>query len=231
MALKKGVIAAVAVVAVAAVSLFFLLQDRAVEYTLVQVDDLSPDMQRIVANLKFDRGYFVFGAELSGLPEGEQLIMVSAGEKPSGGFGLEVQKITGKGDSATVMVKETAPGPNDNVTDAITYPYVLINARTKAASISVMDDRNSPFPRLQLERTFSDLTCIYVEQVGTDRIKLLISHEDWNRDGLVIATMSEELSGSFGSLNVQAGDTVVVDLLRDKFGDHTVTKLVSLGGK
>ncbi len=229
MVMKKGVIAAVAVIAIAVFSMLFLFQDKAIEYTLVQFEDLSPDMQRIVTNLRFDRGYHVFGSDLSGLPEGEQLIMVSSGEQPTGGHDIEVQKISGKGDSATVVVKETQPG--STAPTVISYPYVLINAKTNATSISVVDDKKNPLPLLQLERTFSDLTCVYVEQVGSNQIKLLISHEDWNRDGLVVATMSGELAGSFGSLNAQGGDTVIVDLTRDKFGDYTVTKLVVVGGK
>ena len=51
---------------------------------------------------------------------------IAMGEKTSGGYAIEIQKVKIKGNSVIINVNEILPKPGDAVTDAITYPIAKI---------------------------------------------------------------------------------------------------------
>ncbi|HHY14157.1 MAG TPA: protease complex subunit PrcB family protein [Thermoanaerobacterales bacterium] len=55
--------------------------------------------------------------------EDDLYVFVSYGEKPTGGYTVEITDIDEKSDALEVVVNFTQPNPDDNVTHAITYPY------------------------------------------------------------------------------------------------------------
>lgn len=54
------------------------------------------------------------------------VLAVFAGEKPSGGYTIQVERITQTDQTVIVYVTETAPGPRDITTMMITYPYQVV---------------------------------------------------------------------------------------------------------
>lgn len=54
------------------------------------------------------------------------LLAVFAGEKRSGGYTIQVERIIQTDQAVTVHVTETAPGPEDITTALITYPYQVV---------------------------------------------------------------------------------------------------------
>jgi hypothetical protein len=53
-------------------------------------------------------------------------ILITYGEKPTGGYAVEITGVEEKADRLVVTVKFTEPGPDDMVTQALTYPYDLM---------------------------------------------------------------------------------------------------------
>lgn len=53
-------------------------------------------------------------------------ILVGAGEKPTGGYSVEVTSVVGKEDSILVNAKVNSPKADEMVTEALTYPSTLI---------------------------------------------------------------------------------------------------------
>ncbi len=62
-----------------------------------------------------------------------RLVMVALGERPTGGYGVSVERVT-RGDHGQLIleVKATEPGPDDMVTEALTHPYVLVTVADHA---------------------------------------------------------------------------------------------------
>lgn len=58
------------------------------------------------------------------------VLAVFTGEKPSGGYQVEITQIFETDDTIEVMVLETAPGADDMVTMALTYPGHVIAMKT-----------------------------------------------------------------------------------------------------
>ena len=54
------------------------------------------------------------------------LLAVFAGEKRSGGYTIQIERVTRTDQAVIVRVTETAPGPEDITTALITYPYQVV---------------------------------------------------------------------------------------------------------
>ena len=54
------------------------------------------------------------------------LLAVFAGEKRTGGYAIQVKRVTQTDQAVIVHVTETAPGPEDVVVAMITYPYQVV---------------------------------------------------------------------------------------------------------
>lgn len=62
--------------------------------------------------------------------ENQMMLAVFMGEKPTGGFSVEITEIIETEDSVEVLIKETIPGEDDMVTTALTYPeHIVISER------------------------------------------------------------------------------------------------------
>jgi hypothetical protein len=77
----------------------------------------------------------------------EYVIGVFAGQKSSGGHTIEVQSVSDLGDTRTLTVAITSPGPTCIVTQAFTSPYQLIRVPVsmhylRAEDTSVVSDCN-----------------------------------------------------------------------------------------
>lgn len=57
--------------------------------------------------------------------EGILYLLVTYGEKPTGGFEVEITNIVVRDEKVEVTVEFTEPGEDDMVTQALTYPYDL----------------------------------------------------------------------------------------------------------
>ncbi|MCK8826914.1 protease complex subunit PrcB family protein [Natroniella acetigena] len=53
-------------------------------------------------------------------------VYVGLGERPTGGYGIQINQIRREDDILIVVVKARGPAPTDMVTQAITYPHDLV---------------------------------------------------------------------------------------------------------
>ena len=61
------------------------------------------------------------------LIDGENLyLLVTYGEKPTGGFSVEITEIVKEKDKLVVTANFNEPGKDEMVTQALTYPYSLV---------------------------------------------------------------------------------------------------------
>ena len=77
---------------------------------------------------------------------------IAMGEKTSGGYSIEIQKVKIKGNSVTIYVNEQIPKPGSVVTDAITYPIVKIKFNKVPDKIEVINNETGEkFKRISLQ--------------------------------------------------------------------------------
>ena len=65
---------------------------------------------------------------------------IFSGEKSSGGCGIEVLSVKEEDGILTVIVRETAPGPEDVVTTALTCPHITVSLTPAPKEIRVMGE-------------------------------------------------------------------------------------------
>lgn len=87
----------------------------------------------IESEYAFDRLWREIHAGRSPLPrkpsiefETVQIAAVFAGEKPSGGYSIEITALQTEEEHLTVYFREQGPAPGDIVTQALTHPYHII---------------------------------------------------------------------------------------------------------
>ena len=71
--------------------------------------------------------------------DGKRYVLITDGTKPTGGYGVEVREISVLNEELMINVKHTAPGPDDAVTQAITYPYDLIVVENQGLPLKFVD--------------------------------------------------------------------------------------------
>ena len=59
--------------------------------------------------------------------EGKTYILVTFGEKKTGGYSVDIKDVVFEGNSLTAIVELREPSPRDNVIQAFTYPYDLVS--------------------------------------------------------------------------------------------------------
>jgi hypothetical protein len=89
--------------------------------------------QRTVTVLRDEAAWKAFAAQLGpGFSLGavdwekEQLLVLFAGERTSGGYRVEVTQITAEGGAPLVSATEVQPDPTCAATQALTYPFAVI---------------------------------------------------------------------------------------------------------
>ncbi len=84
-------------------------------------EDVSKEIQEWVEANRIEEGTYRF--------EESNLYLITAGEKPTGGFSLEIVDEALENGTLTVIYKLNRPGPDDMVTQALTYPTVLFEVQ------------------------------------------------------------------------------------------------------
>lgn len=69
---------------------------------------------------------FEVGGLHSFVQEGQRYLLVSAGERPTGGYWLEELVLVGTEEEIEVTVRLRVPAPGEFVTEALTYPHLLV---------------------------------------------------------------------------------------------------------
>lgn len=114
-----------------------------IKYEKIDISDAPLKLQETIEQVKKKKGYIYYTEDDSGY------IYVAAGEKPTGGYAVEVSDlIDNKNDKLTLTVRFTEPGKDDMVTQAITYPYALIRFKAPDKAVEVIDESNNKLPQL-----------------------------------------------------------------------------------
>jgi hypothetical protein len=72
----------------------------------------------------------------------EMVIAVAMGEKNSGGYKIEIEKITTT-DKINVYLKETTPDPAGITTQALTQPYIIVKIPLTTKEINYVQEEKS----------------------------------------------------------------------------------------
>jgi hypothetical protein len=91
-------------------------------------EEIPEKMQEIIQEVKGDKGYFIFNPQE--FSTGKDLfILISSGEKCTGGYSLELKNIVVKNDTLEITVEEKKPLQEKAVIQVLTYPVLLLKIK------------------------------------------------------------------------------------------------------
>lgn len=102
-----------------------------IKFDTLTEQQIPTDLSKYISTLKSNRGF------KSIEKDGYVYIAIFAGKKNTGGYSVSVTSVEDVEGRTNVFVKETTPGSNAIVTQAITYPYVVIRAKGITNNITI----------------------------------------------------------------------------------------------
>ena len=91
------------------------------------------------------RGYYIDSLDE---PDAPYFYIICMGEKSTGGYGIKVKEINKKDDLTEIIVEETSPDPGSTVTQALTYPKVVVKFPKYQEKITIKNTNGEEFQLL-----------------------------------------------------------------------------------
>lgn len=73
-------------------------------------------------------------------PDNENIYMIAAGEQNTGGYSIEITEEEVNEGILTITYTVHSPGPDDVVTQAISYPYLLIEVSEEIEAVDFINE-------------------------------------------------------------------------------------------
>lgn len=117
------------------------------------VEQIDEETQKLIDDKVAEKGYRVLSQDST-----SAVVLISSGEKPTGGYGIAVKTAEEKDGVVTITVEETSPDKDAVVTEVLTYPYTVVKLDTKASEFMVFNTEGEEFKNIDSEEVTSDIT-------------------------------------------------------------------------
>jgi hypothetical protein len=104
------------------------------EYRILGKDEYRPRQAK--------RGYYIDMLNQDGSP---YYIVICSGEKNTGGYDIEIVGVDYQDGTLLITVKETSPAPGDMVTQAIEYPYCVLELDKLPSALHIVNTDGEAF--------------------------------------------------------------------------------------
>ena len=117
-----------------------------ITYEILTLAHMEDDLQTALSHIQKHRGFGIMKEEDDSL-----ILYIGLGEKPSAGYGLEIENIIKNDNRVKVIVKETKPAEDAMVAEVLTYPTKVIRLKDKIKNIEVINKSGEVFEDINAE--------------------------------------------------------------------------------
>ena len=117
-----------------------------IKFEVIDSMTLSEQMISEMEALKLRKGYAFWQQE-----DGSFLVLISAGEKMTGGYGIEVEAVEDNEGKTYIYVIETAPAEGDMNLQALTYPFFVIKVAGITDQFIILDQDQNEYSLITAE--------------------------------------------------------------------------------
>lgn len=103
------------------------MKSQKIEFEIVDPSSLQDEVLR----QWYEQFYRQKGAHSANGAGGYKYVLISAGEKPTGGYGVEITGVEKEEGVIYIAAKVVSPKIGDMVIQALTYPHVLVRFRAE----------------------------------------------------------------------------------------------------
>ncbi len=184
-----------------------------IEFDTVYIEELPMDIQLQIDALIVQRGYFKWTTD-----EGINYLLVSGGEKPTGGYGMNLISLGDFDGEYKVLVGEGKPGKDAVVPQIITYPYIVIKYVGDLEITEVYNERAEAYTFLEepsIVETLS-VTGIYQGQIDNNSIEVKVGEN-------FMAFRSSEFETLLA--DIETGDTIEIKYVTNNEGQNDLINM------
>ncbi|ADL08714.1 protease complex subunit PrcB family protein [Thermosediminibacter oceani] len=157
--------------------------------------------------------------------KGKKYILVSAGEKPTGGYSVEVLSVTGRQDDLYLQGRVKAPAKDQMVTQVITYPSVLISVpvderqvtgelKTEELKVEKPEEPQKPEGHKALKGE-----AVFLGQIDNNSIEVK------EGDTFQVYRLSPDIKDRFDSFNLKENDRIQFMYYVNEHNQRVMTEL------
>ncbi|MFO7612354.1 MAG: protease complex subunit PrcB family protein [Clostridia bacterium] len=140
-----------------------------IDFTEVAPNELSDEQIMQINDFALVGGYYYWVDS-----NGVYRVFIGIGEKPTGGYGIKVISVEDNEGMTNIIVEEISPGADDIVTQAITYPYVVVEMKGITDSFSIVSTDGSEFVLInEDEIELHIVECVYEGQIDNNSIEVI----------------------------------------------------------
>lgn len=155
----------------------------------------------------------------------DRYLLLSAGEKPTGGYAIEGLTLTGTEKEIEVKAKLKSPRSGDLVTMALTYPHVLIKLKEDGRQLRFSgiegNDPTGGGGTAEEKQGFG----VYTGQIDSNSIEIKVSGTKAPKDDYRAFRFSEEIKNKFDSLQLNTGDEVLFTYTVNEHNQQILTSI------
>lgn len=146
---------------------------NSIEYEVIKdMDTLPPNIPLFIESMKKEKGF----TNIEFINKDLNVLVVTSGEKPTGGYGINVGSIAEEeGQVLKIIVNERVPEEGSVVTEALTYPYVVIKIPEKYDSFKVENKEGEEFKYIAINRVNISEEGVYLGQLDNNSIEIEIN--------------------------------------------------------
>ena len=186
---------------------------ESIEFEVIHFDDIPLEIKVEIESLIANKGFSTWLTD-----DGMTYLLVSSGEKPTGGYGIEVVSLADYSGEYKVLVGEGKPAADAMVPQVITYPHVVVKYEGNESIAEVSNETSESFERLS-EPTVKlmSVTGEYQGQIDNSSIEVKVG------DGYMVFRNYE-----FDTLlvGIDTGDTVTIQYVLNEESQNILYTIV-----
>ena len=196
------------------------------------VSELPANIQTFIQEIKNKRGFAYFKEN------GAYIMIITLGEKPSGGFNVKVEAVEDIEGITKVTVREHEPGPDDIVTMALTYPYTIVRIKGVTENFKVVNQKGEEFQLLSADEMTGKqqrITGTLNGQIDNNSVEIDIDDDIAieGNDKPMAFIIGEEIRPYFNLSSKEYkdfkdGERIIFDFIRNDEGQNVLTRIEKL---
>lgn len=185
-------------------------------YDIIEKEDLSNN------TLKdwYERSYKEFGYHYTSDDKGNRYVLISAGERPSGGYELVLESVGEEAEKITFIAELRYPEEDQAVTQALTYPHLLIKSDF---------DKEITAEMKNVEEQHLNLTGSYIGRIDNNSVEIDLESAAFGREGIQALRLNDETRNWFDTNNLITNTRIKFDVLKNRDGQLIITKIKASG--
>ena len=100
-------------------------EEKEIEYKVLTEAEQTELLSDAVEEIRATGGYKIL------VDENSKYAIIALGERLTGGYNIEIDQVKEKDEQILIQYKEIKPKENEMVTQALTYPYVVLKIESK----------------------------------------------------------------------------------------------------